>query len=329
MAHNRNVSGMRKTEIQAMRRAIGSRSPLFSLLIFHFFLLFSCRTNPVTPEINLLESGFLPLEPGASVYIVANITQARPILEHVKISFSNNNQFRQMLDKTHSAVAAIYLPGNEQRFQLAAWGRYPVSSANMAFGFNKNWKKQRSAKPGATYWYSAQNRLSVALDQKEALVSAASGSSPIDPLAALPSQTKVPDGFAEFARGAILSCWLNSPASLINQKLGEMRISLEIPAEQIFVSLFPAAESEVAGGERLYTATVQIEVSNAIQARALASILTIGRGLFAFGENSGGDFALAAILFSNPPVLDGNKLIIITNALNAREISLLFGSFSL
>jgi len=312
-------------KIEPKGRAI-SRSLFFSLFIFHFSLLLSCRSVPTQFDTTLFERDSLPLQAGAAAYIVINTGDSRPILEQLSFSFANNKQFRQMLDRTHSAVAAAYYQGNEQRYQLVAWGRYPVSSANMAFGFNRNWKKQRSAVNGAAYWHSAGDRLSIALGAQEVLASLSAGPAPADPY--LVSSTQVPDGFGAFSRGAALACWLNSPASLLNQKLSEMGIPLEIPAEQLFLRLIPAVEAQ-AGGEQSYTAVIRIEVPSAIQARALATILTIGRGFFSPGMGSGGAVGLAALLFSKPPVLDGNSLVITTDALSSGEISLLFDIFSL
>jgi hypothetical protein len=323
---------MRKTEIQTIRRVTLSRSTLFFLFPFLFSLLLSCRSVPTQFDTTLLESGSLPLQPGGAAYIVIDAGSSRPVLERLNFSFANNKQFRQMLDRTHSAVAAVYYKGNKQRYQLIAWGRYPVSRANMAFSFSSNWKKQCSAINGEAYWHSAQDRLSVALGPQEALVSIATGPSPVDPFSVsgidVPVKTQIPEGFGAFSRGAALACWINSPASLLNQKLSEMDIPLELPAEKLFLSLFPADEGR-AGGERHYTAVIRIEVPSETQARALATILTIGRGFFSPGAGSGGAFGLADLLFSNAPVQDGNSLVITTDALSAGEISLLFDIFSL
>ena len=301
------------------------RSLSFFLVTFLLLPLLSCRSVPTQFDTTLLESGSVALQPGGITYMVIDTANSRPILEQLNFGFARNRQFRQMLDRTHTAVAAVYRQGGEQRYGLIAWGRYPVSRANMGFGSNRNWKKQLSAINGVTYWHSAREGLSIALGPQEVLVALADGPSPVDPFsvagADAPLRTQVPDGFGEFSRGAALACWVNGPAALVNQKLREMDIPLELPAEQLFLKLIPEKQH--------YTAVVRIEVPTATQARALSTLLGIGRGLFSPDTGSGGAAGLAALLFSKPPVLDGNSLVITTDALSAGEISLLFDIFSL
>ena len=309
-------------------------SRFFLCSLFSVLCSLSCSTTPSAPDTTLLETGYLPLEPGASAYLFIDVINARPLLDHFSFIPTSNSQVRQMIDRTHTAVAAVYSPGNERRYQVAAWGRYPVWGAEMALGANRNWKKQRSAIGRATYWYSSSERLSIALDSREILVSAATGDSPLDPFPPMPatdvpSGTKIPDDFGEFSRGAILSCWFNNPAPLINQKLREMSLPIELPAEQVFISIFPADEGHNNDGEQKYIANVKIGFPSVTQARGLVAMLNLSRAFFSPNPNSGSSYILAAILFSNPPVQDDRNLILKTNALSAGEISLLFDLFSL
>ena len=107
-----------------------------------------------------------------------------------------------------------------------------------------------------------------------------------------------------------------------------MGIPIELPAEQIFISLFPETEGHGAGEEQHYAGNIRIQVPSAIQARALITIFTLARGFISF-DDSGGIGMLAAILFSNPPVQDEGNLNIKTPALSVGDISLLFDLFSL
>jgi hypothetical protein len=280
-------------------------------------IFFSCQTAPRMPDISL--DGGLPLEPGGYVYIIAE-QGAMPVLSQFMLNDSNNNQFQQIVDMTRLAAAAVYVTTNGEtgkaaaRYRLAAWGNYPASRAKMAMGSSKEWKKRRSAVSGADYWYSPQRGYAVAVTAGMALVATAAKSDeePPDPYSIAPG-TALPEGFAAFHKGSILSLWLNNPAALINQKLGEMGIPIEIPAEQLFVGLLPE------DGEQ-YVVRLQIQVAGATQARALAMVFAFARNFIP---------PPLSVLFANPPAQDGSNLTITTPPLSAREIALLLKMFSL
>jgi len=310
---------------------------LFSFLIPNssfliLILLLSCQSAPKTPDIFPDDAGFIPLESGARIYMVTDVQNARPILNQFNFININNEQFQQMLDQTRFAAAAVYQSESLRRYRLAAWGSYPVSRAKMALGASKDWKKQRSPIADDDYWYSARGDLSIAITAGRAFVAAAAENapdtspdtppnSPTDPFSAAPG-TAIPEGFNEFRKGAVLSCWLDNPGPVINQKVGEMGIPLEIPAQQLFVSLFRVDEQR-------YEARLQIQVANANQARGLAMMFSLARGFLSPSAASDSSAILGSILFANPPAQDGNALNITTAPLSAREISLLFALFSL
>jgi hypothetical protein len=256
---------------------------------------------------------------------------ALPVLNQLMLNDINNVQFQQMIDRTRLAAAAVYVRPNEEtgkvssRYRLAAWGSYPASRAKMAMGASKEWKKRRSPVSGANYWYSPQSGYAVAITAGMALVAiSAENEKPpytiIDPYSAAPG-TALPEGFAAFREGSILSCWRANPGPAINLKLMEMRIPIELPAEQLFVSLFPADEQRIADSQR-YVAHLQIRVANATQARALTMMFALARNFIPPKTELG-------ILFANTPVQDGKNLNITTAPLSAREIALLLKMFSL
>jgi hypothetical protein len=293
------------------------------LLVLLCALPLSCGTVPVPPDPLREETAFIPLEPGALVYLLADVKAARPVLDLVQFRELDDRQSKDLLDRTRSAAAALYPPGGGRRFQLTAWGTYPGFRADMAFGTNKNWKKQRSAS-GLSYWYSAANRLSVSLNPKQAFVTALSGEVPGDPFAAPPG-VEAPEGFGDFRRGAIISCWLENAGAVVNRVLTAAKIPLQIPAERIFISLFPAP-----GQDGQYEALIRIQVSSASQAGALLTLFALARALIAGGVSPGtadGAVPSAAVLFANPPVQDGQNLTIKTAALTGEEIALLFNLF--
>jgi hypothetical protein len=305
----------------------------FFLFLGLWFLLFiSCKTVPRFPDPVLGESGYIPLEPGAEVYVLADVQRARPILELVQIRGMDEKRFKQTLDRTRSAVAALFPSESGRRFQMTAWGSYPGSGADMAFGTNKNWKKLRSAAGGLPYWHSARDGLSVALNAKQAFVSASLGDTPDEPFASPPG-IEAPDGFDEFRRGALIACWLENPGATVNRIFTAMQIPLQLPAERLFVSVFPVAgEADSGGGEAAgthkYEALLRIQVSSAAQARGVASLFALAGAFFSGGAAGGGPAALASIFFANPPVLDGQNLNIKTAVLTEKEIALLFSIFS-
>jgi hypothetical protein len=274
------------------------------------------------------DAGFFPLEPGARSYMVIDVQNARPILNQLSFINTNDEQFQQMLDQTRFAAAAVYQSEHLRGYRLAAWGSYPASRAKIALGASKGWKKQRSPIAGDDYWYSPEGGLSIALTAGRAFVAAAAGNVsdispyiPTDPFSAAPG-TAIPEGFNEFRKGAVLACWIDNPGPAKKQKLMEMGIPLELPAEQLFVSLFPADEQR-------YEARLKIQVAGANQARGLAMVFALARGFLSPSAASDSSATLGSILFANPPVQDGNALIITSAPLTAGEVSLLFTMFSL
>jgi hypothetical protein len=290
------------------------------LLIILPFLVLSCQTGPKLSDMALEETNYIPLEGGALVYIFADVKAAKPILDLVPIDEMKNKRLTEVLEKTNTAVAALYPPESGRRFQVVAQGAYPSFRAGMALGMSSHWKKQRSA-AGFSYWYSSADRLSAALNSKQAFAAAWTEDKPGDPVAA--STVKLPDDFGEFRRGAILSCWLEDPDSRINRIFQAMGIPLQLPAEQLFVSLFPATDQK-------YEAMIRMRFSSATQARALVALFSLARNLMALSPQTGETpmTVLAAILFANPPAQNDRDLNIKTAGLTEKQISLLFDLFS-
>jgi len=293
---------------------VGKNREKIIFLMFFAIIFISCQTAPKTLDISL-DDGYLPLEGGASVYLIAE-QDALPVLKQIMFNDINNKQIQQMIDQTTLAVAAVYVTPNEEtgkstsRYRLTAWGSYPASRAKMAFGSSKDWKKQRSALSGYDYWHSPQNGLSIALTGRIALVAtAAAEEEPPDPFSAAPG-TEIPEDFDVFREGSILSCWLTDPGPAINKKIAQMGVPLEIPAQRLFISLFRLDEQK-------YIAHLQIQLPSASH----AGMLTV---MFAFARNF-----LPPELSANLPEQDGNNLNITTAPLTVGEIALLLKTFSL
>jgi len=311
-----------------------------TLLFIICYLLFACKSTPKMTELTPLESGIVPLDKGASAYVLIDVINARPILEKISYIPMTDKNIKTMIDKTRSAVLAVFTPSSEEtrRYEMVSWGSYPASGSSIAFGSNKNWTKQRSASSNMVYWHSAKSQMSVAVSPSRAYVLAAMTQDPHDPV---PSSEgiKIPDGFGEFGKGAVLSCWLSNPRSVFTQKLREMGIPLEIPAEQFFISLFPAVEQASASkpaSRSAYEAHIKIVVPSVSQARAVANVIAFARAFMPpaqsdeDGESARNSaVALASILFANPVIQEGNSLLLKTPPLGVNEISLLFSMLSL
>jgi hypothetical protein len=291
-------------------------------------LINSCASAPQTSDPVLGEGEFIPLEPGALAYLFIDTKGARPVLDLIPIRELGDRQVRQMLGRTKTAVAALYPAESGRHYQLVSWGSYP-GSVGMALSLSREWKKQRSP-GGAVYWFFPGNRISLALNTKQAYVSSSLSENPCDPFTV--SGPELPPDFNEFRRGALLSCWLEKPGNTLNRLLEAMELPLQIPAERVYVSLFPFAEKETpekpAGGSHRYEALLRIETAGASQARALVTLISMAKIFASNAADDGGPAVLAAVLFANPPVQDGSRLNIKTAPLSEKEIALLFSLFS-
>ncbi|MCL2600763.1 MAG: hypothetical protein FWD88_06245 [Treponema sp.] len=295
---------------------------LYTVFVF-IMLLLSCRTAPpVMPNMDG-EVFFIPLEPGGLIYIFIDTEGARPILDNLSFRGmdTDDRQFRRILDSTSHAMAAVYSEPAGSRIRLVAQGRYPSGRARMAMRSSRHWRGHRSQAAGVRYWHSAAGMISVTMSRSEALLSTSICDAPVDPFYAGPG-TRMPEGFDAFRRGTVISCWIENPGMFINQRLGEMHIPFEIPAEQFFIGLFPVSGTPGPN----YEVYLRIQVANENQARGFASLLALARAMFTPPANMGSNIAavLMSILLANPTVAEGRYLHIRTSAMNADEVSLLF-----
>jgi hypothetical protein len=309
----------------------GKPSAVFRLLpaVFAVCSLFlSCVTAPGSPDPLVRETEYLPLEPGAAAYIIVDVERARPILDGLHFREMNRDQSKRVLDMTGTAVAAVYEEG-PRRFQAAAWGKYPAFRAGLSFMFSGEWKKTKSP-GGSSYWRSERAGLSLALNSSQAYVSDG------DPFAA-PVGTALPAAFGGYRRGAVLACWLPRPAVSMDRFLAAAGLPLKIPAEEMFLGIFPASAAAPAGREGGYEILIRIETPSASQARAIAVLIGMARAYLSGPGTVPGETPpagppgadIAALLFSTAPVQDGAFLNIRTAVLSETEVTLLLSVFSL
>lgn len=299
---------------------------LFFILCSLLIVLCSCQTisnikDPLNDEVN-----FFPLDKGASVYFFADVQEARPILEILPINELNNNQTKQMLDRTAYIAGAFFPENNGRRFQLIAWGKY-INNPGILFSSNKSWVKMRSF-TGNYYWHSAADRLSIAMNAKQAFIAQskiinALGDMPTDPFAIKPG-IEIPDGFNNFRNNrnqqsnnefakASLSLWIGNPSSIIDQMLSGLA---RVPVQQLFINIFPLNKNQ-------YEAEIRLRLENNSQARAMSAILNIAGGF----TSSVSDKFISSLFLANPPVQNENNLDIKSAILSESDIAGILSRF--
>jgi hypothetical protein len=310
--------------------SLGVGGPLF----FFLLVLASCATGPRKAEPpGPGQDDFALLPPGGTLYFAVDVPQARPILDLVSLGDLSGKDAAAVLDRTGSAVAAVYGEGEPRSFLAVLRGGYPRFRSGLSFAFSPAWKKARSA-TGARYWRSSSYGLSLFLDADRALVSDGDPFSP-------PPGAEPPEGLAELRRGALLAGWLEDAGTPISQFFAQIEIPIQIPAKRALFGVYalsrgPASEGAGPSGnagdpeEPVYEAALRIETPSASQAKALVSVISMARLFMAGGASpgAGSPLALAAALFANPPVQEGPFLLIHTGAMDARGIALLFNMFS-
>jgi hypothetical protein len=285
---------------------------------FISILLLSCQSAPKVVDAMLERTGFLPLDGGASLYVMADAKQMRPVLERLPIEELKDGQTKQMLDRTGYLAAALFPKESGRRFQLAAWGSYPGSQAGLALTAARGWEKRRSGS-GGSYWYSRSNRLSLAVGSRQAFAAASLTDEPFDPLSA--AGVEMPEGFAAFRKDADgisspFSCWLETPNMAVSRIMNDLGVPMRFPVQKLFISLLPAREGK-------HEAAIRLRFENASHARAMTAVLNLASGLFP--KDSG--LTLASVLFANPAVLNGNNVDIKSAALTPDEVANLLGIF--
>ena len=275
-------------------------------------LFISCQSSPNVPNTRQDENS-IPLAAGASVYLFADVREARPIINLLPAEELKDNQVRQMIDRTSFAAAALFPKESGYSFQITAWGNYPGSIAKVAFNANKSWQKKRSEQ-GYQYWHSPVDRISIAITQRNVFVVSMLNDTRSDPFL---TGAQFPEGFNEFRLGSggmsrvILSCWVESPGPIFQRILSQTGVPIRVPIRQLFINLHNASS------QQMYEAVIRLQLESAAHARGLASILSIA-GNFTSNDP---ELKLAMLFLANPPIQNGINLDIKTNPMSEEEIS--------
>jgi len=276
-------------------------------------IFFSCQSVPKTVDAFFENANSLPLETGGSLYLFADVKDARMIIYMLPIAELKDNQVRQMLDKTDFFAAAFFPRESRRRFQIAAFGNYPSSLATSALSANRDWEK-RNSQSGSSFWYSNTNKLSLSISARQAFAASSLNDEAFDPLTTANS-AKIPEGFAEFRKiteenkSAPLSCWLENPASQIQRFIDNAGIPIRLPVLQLFFNVYKQADDQ-------YDALIRLQFENATQARNTIRLLSLASN-FIGGNTS---TLIASVFLVNPPVLNGNNIDIKTTTLSETRI---------
>jgi hypothetical protein len=290
----------------------------------------ACAGVPKTPE--PLDDQKIPLDEGAMAYVFISMPEARPILDHINIGGYSSAQVASILDKTRLAVAALYSQESGGGIRAVAWGDYPSLRAGMALGMSRDWKRQRSAGAGKSYWYSPAHRVSLALGRNQ--VFAAMAAPAADPFTQGPG-IDAPEGFNAFREGACLALWMDEPAGHLDRFLSALRLPLRIPAEQLMAGLSALPDSASPAGtaaQTRYEIKLRLKAPSEANARTMMTLFSTAR-LFIFqaGNRGGMDpetFELLSLLFARPAEQEGASLTLRSPPLDEGGVALLFNLFS-
>jgi hypothetical protein len=288
----------------------------------------SCATTLRLPDDASPGGEFAALDGGGYLYFTADVQRFRPILEKTRMGGLSAEQAGAILDRTDQAVGALYSPAKKgapsgsRSWLIAAKGQYPSTLASMYFGASSGWKKAASA-GGGKYWRSGDQRLSVYIDPRYALVSSG------DPLYRREALT-VPEHFASYRADSLFALWLDDAGTFTGRFLAGLPIAVQAPVDRIIFAVYPEdhlvlEEKNSAGDNQRYYGLCRLETPSANHAKALASIIR----LLSSAATGSLDEAVTALLLGNPATVDGSAVVLKTSPLDAGAFALLFAAFPL
>jgi hypothetical protein len=249
---------------------------------------------------------YIPLAPGAQVYMYADAARVQPILGIFEFVGVDLKQTGDMIKRTKSAAIGFYPEASGRRFIMAGQGSYPNIRAGLGMFFSPAWKKRRSA-TGDSYWYSEKYHSAVSMSADR--VFASDG----DPFAPAPG-VAVPEGFSMFRRDAVLALWLDDAAAPLNKFIDSLGIPIEFPVSQLMLSLQESNHK--------YSALIRMETKSTALVKGLVAMVTIFRKSMPTTAPKGDPAGIVSLLFANSAESDGTYLILRTGELDASELAL-------
>jgi hypothetical protein len=302
------------------------RPDYYAFLLIPALFLAACASVPPTPPGDA--AGFASLPPGGLIYFALDVPASRPLPDLLFLGGFQGEAVSGLLDLTDSVRAAVFDGQGERRFYLRARGRYPSFQTGLSFIFSPAWKQTSSAQ-GGRYWRSRENRLSVALNSREALVSDG------DPFTA-GAGPEVPAALEEMSRGAVLSGWIphteDYAARLLQGVFGQFSagagLPIRVPAERLVFGVYKSS-APAKGPEPFFDLVLRIETPSESHARGLASLMGMLRLFLAGQDGPGGGPPAILSALAAAPVRQGAALILRAPGLSAGDAALLFNMFSL
>lgn len=311
------------------------RSPLLpGILIALFFS--SCASGPKTQVRDPSLGEFAYLAPGGLAYFYVDVNRARPILAHITMKDVDMRQTMRILRRVDFVSGAVYPQDAKRKILLHAWRQKGNIPGGAGLVFSPQWK-QTLSETGGKYWHSERAGLSVSIQNTQAFVSDGDPFTDGTPIS-------LPEKLDELRWDALLLGWMENAGTPINNFLSTIGLPVHIPTERILFGIYESTGQEPddddaglpEGGsvddlpESLYEMRFRVETGNANQARALAALLAIVRGLAENPDINADQEFLETLrpLLVNPPSQEGPDLVIKTGALNAQGIALLFSRFA-
>jgi hypothetical protein len=320
----------------------------FWFIICAVLIMSTCSTIPKnTLEVD--RGDFFLLPAGGQLYLWADVSETRPLLESIEYEGLSLAHAATILDRTNTAAAVFgslktttgsttsgasigngASAGNVDKFFISLQGRYPTFQAGFSLTFSRDWKKLRS-NTGNSYWFSQGFGVGLALDSQLALVS---GGDPFNSIPSIHNQpaASVPDGFDKFReqyrpQGAVMAGWIPDSA-LINEFLSNFGLPIAIPAEDFFFCVL----KEKSGNVDSWDLVFNIRTSSANQARGLVSVFTLARIFISGLSNPGAEktslMDFIPSLFANAPQREEATLTLKSDSFSTEELALLFSAVS-
>ena len=298
------------------------------LVFFTALILFinACATIPKN-SLDSATGDFDLLPSGGDMYMWANVAEVTPLLKIISFDDLNLKDASAILDRTDTA-AAVFTGSGSERFFINTRGKYPTFQAGFSLTFSRDWKKIKNA-AGNPYWNSKKFGVGLVLDSQTSLVSTG------DPFARLPSAqippVRIPLGFDEFRKGAVMSGWIADPQKVVNDFLVSLGIPIQLPAEDFF---FNIEKSKNVNNEDLWELVFFVRTPSVNQARALTTLFalarvfigTVGGNQFSIERKDMSDFLPA--LFYNQPEREDAALTLRSDVFTTEDMSLLFHAIS-
>ena len=287
----------------------------------------ACTSTPVArhpPEDKRIQEVYhLPV--GGSVYLWADIAQARPLLENLSSSL-NLFDASQAFDYAKAAAFVVFLEGEdgEPNFFLAATGNFPLRRANLALSTSRSWER-RTGESGERYWYSPSSGFSLALSPRLVLASNTG-------LYEVSRTITPPESFGAFSEPLAISAWIPHSTKLINGFVESIALPIQIPATELFLGAARVGQTASTAGRRsepvdeAWEFVIRIVTPSANDARSLATLVSMAR-LFLQQDGNADTDNFLALLFANAPEQSGNALTLRTPPIKRSRIPLLFNQF--